>query len=278
MDPLPHYWQSQAWFAKYASTDGYVYPPVGHTKQYKPGWKRPRKVPQSERPLLLHRLPTTHELTLSGSRAGSHTARRGKAGLVMYLLGAIYGYRCHFHDWWVDGRVPNKPDLDHWPASPEQAALIIDKALATWSQWPLQSRRGYMNLLYLHPRAACYETEWERFQAEYQVFDSISAVASRIKPFADRRHGQRFYQLGRRFRIPMKRPLVTRLVRLRNNLVHEGIWDGGMPGEARRLDSYYASLWLHSLTSRLLLALLGVRGVYVQSGWWGLGAARFEVQ
>jgi hypothetical protein len=69
---------------------------------------------------------------------------------------------------------------------------------------------------------------------------------------------------------------VRRIVNARNELIHEALWGGGSPlsskGEIR------FPLILHRLTSRLVLALLGIRGTYIRSAWWEFGQAYFQAE
>ena len=61
---------------------------------------------------------------------------------------------------------------------------------------------------------------------------------------------------------------VDTIVRLRNDVLHEALWDGRTPGEARSPASVAASMWLDGLSRRVTLALLGLSGQYVRSFWW----------
>jgi len=123
-----------------------------------------------------------------------------------------------------------------------------------------------------------YENEWELFQAEYQIVDAVFRIAHKTHQLVDpKKHGERIRCLCDFFGIPSDDAKVGHIVKLRNELLHEALWDERMPGEARSPDSLYASIWLHKLTRRLLLAVLGITGTYVQSGWWGMGQTLFAV-
>jgi len=136
-----------------------------------------------------------------------------------------------------------------------------------------------INALYLHCRARSFALGWERFQAEYQVFDALYYVANAVKPFKRRiTHSGRFYALARRYHLTTRSAQVARIVRLRNSLLHEGLWDGQLIGDEVGRYAYNASYPLHNLTSRLALAILGVRGHYIGSGWWGNGNSRWHIE
>jgi hypothetical protein len=245
-------------------SDGYIYPPCQRTK--KPGSKR---WPNAERQELLHRLPATHYLELYDTLCDQEEARYSVAGFVMHFLGFLYGHRCHFHDWWVDGRVLVKGDTDYSLPRPEKAQEILNHALQTWRNFRQRQRQVAINILALHTRTPFYEMEWERFTSEYQLIDAVCWLSG------DRDKAMR--RLCQRFKIPVDTQKIKSLVRLRNDLLHQALWDNRMPGEARSEFSFYASYWLHKLTRRAMLGVLGLQGQYIRTPWWSLSNFHFDV-
>ena len=98
------------WIAKYKNTDGFIYPPMEHRVKYdKINGKKGNKIPNTERPSLLHRLPASHVLTLDVDEAQRDALRKADSGFIVHLLSYIFGTRLQFHDWWFDNRVPIEP-------------------------------------------------------------------------------------------------------------------------------------------------------------------------
>jgi hypothetical protein len=262
----------------YCWDDGYVYPPIAKRQVEKGDGGASREVEKAD---LLYRLPPTHRITLSTAvDKMAEDPRRGAAGLTIHLLGLLYGSRCQFHDWFFDGRISIVGGhLDHWGVTPSQSAAIMDAAIARWGQLAFKQRVAMVNLLYLATRTTTYEMEWERFNAEYLVCDGIFALAGKmhlLNGSGRTTHGDRIPVLCDALGIACDEGLVKRMVALRNDLLHEGIWDGGMPGEARSQDSWRASTMLKALSKRALLRLCGVTGRYVTSEWWGLVTVPFD--
>jgi hypothetical protein len=94
----------------------------------------------------------------------------------MHLLGFLYGHRCHFHDWWVDGKVLFPEEIDHSIPTAHQAENIISRSLQTWQTFGDRQRAGAINVLLLHTRTQAYDMESERFSSEYQLFDAVYAL------------------------------------------------------------------------------------------------------
>jgi hypothetical protein len=269
--PMPDFKKARQDVSNRTQSDGYIYPPIVCTRTKKPGWKRWKKVPYSERQQLLHRLPSTHYLELYDTFRDQEEARYSVAGFVMHFLGFLYGHRCHFHDWWVDGRVLIKGDIDYSPPRPEKAQEILNHASQTWHNFRERQRQVAINVLALplHARTPFYEMEWERFASEYQLLDAVCWLAGG--------RDKAMRRLCQRFKIAVDTQKIDRLIRLRNDLLHQVLWDNRMPGEARSESSFYASYWLHKLTRRAMLGVLGFQGQYIRTPWWGRGSFHFDV-
>ena len=279
-EPVPNFDDVMAAVPTYTHPDGYVYPPIQHTMRQRATWKRPRKVKGSERQALLHNMPVTHSLTLASPGAETDAQRHGDGGFLVHFFGFLYGYRCQFAGWWMDGRYPVRSSADHSPLRVEQTRFCIDSALASFRSWSPRQRTVAINILYLYGRIWAYELEWERFQAAYQVADAIFGLAKRIGQVpatAGRPHGERIPSFSQHFGMALDVGRVETVVRLRNELLHEALWDGTMPGHAASSESFYASLWLEHWSRRAFFALCGLRGEYVRSPWWGLGSYFFDI-
>jgi len=279
-EPLPQFDEVCETVAQWVHPDGHVYLPAEHTRTQKPHWKRSRKVPQSERPARQQRLPATHSVIVAEEYDDEQAARYGAVGFLVHLFGLLYGFQCQFHDWWINGRFSLKGRIDHGKPRPKAAGEIVSRALEIWRSFPQRQRLVAINALYLHSRSEAYQVEWERFQAEYQVFDAVFALAKGVGHFRGTGripHARRIRAICDRFGIRCDDDKMHDIVRLRNDLLHEALWDRRMPGEARSDTSFRASYWLHSLARRALFATLGLDGEYIRSAWWGMGSHVFDL-
>jgi hypothetical protein len=267
--PVPEFENVVREVSKDLHRDGYVYPPI--TSQYTLNHHNNRweKIEKTERPAHLHRLPSTHIINIDRSFPDEKTARYEESGFLIHFLGFLYGFRCQFYDWWMEGRVNFEQNIDHSRPKVKQVKECLETALKVWLSWPERQRLVTINILFLHTRTQVYENEWEKFQAEYQIIDAIFSVAKATGQVNDPgQHKKRLSALCEKFDVPIDEEKFRFIVGLRNDLLHEALWDGRMPGEGRSSLSYMSSYWLHSLSKRLILALLGMRGQYVNSPWW----------
>ena len=252
---------------EYTHPDGNVYPPVVHTVEGIPGGEF-TKVPRSERPAFIWRLPATHTVRLDTSSA-EVDARYAESGFLIHFLALLVGFRMQFHDWWIDGRGDLQGTTDYWPPNERQLSVACKRALGVWRAWPDKSKRIATNALYLHSRIDAYEAEWERFQIAFQVVDVTYRIAvdiGRIPPRrVPRRHADRLALLCDQLGLATNSDKCDRLVELRNGLLHEALWDGGMPGAVVTQDAFYSSRWLEKLGRRALFAVLGLGGAYIAS-------------
>lgn len=282
--PLEHFLRRKSAVAKRTNSDGYVYPPYQHTLQASMADGKVRRVPRSRRPALLYRLVPSHSLELHGVSSDRDEVRRSEAGFVMHFLSLIYGGRYQFFDWWFDGRVQVGEDFEFASPELERVASCIDGALQTYASWSPDRQMIATNAMYLFGRTAVHERESDRFQAEYQVADAAWFLAwssGKIPGGPNGRkppHAERLDQLCRVYGLASDPTQVKELVDLRNPLLHEALWDGGMPGTPRSDTSFHASYWLHRLSQRALLAVLGLRGEYLRSPWWQMGGWPFDVE
>jgi hypothetical protein len=255
--------------AEYTHQDGYVYPPQQTQVSVGPkGEELP--VPNSERPALLHRLPATHTISLDGDMPQG-AARYGLAGFVVHLLGFLCGFRCQFFDWWFEGRLPTKSLMDHHDPSARELSAIVSTAVPVWAVLPDRQRLVAINVLYLHSRAATIELEWERFLNQYLAFDGAFSLARGLGHVGSKvRHNEKISALAGQYGLCRNQELEAKIVALRNDLIHEALWDGRMPGDARSQESYYAYHWLTGITKRAILAALGCQGEYTVSSWFDM--------
>ncbi|HEV7594124.1 MAG TPA: hypothetical protein VGO33_03925 [Gemmatimonadaceae bacterium] len=280
IEPLPSVQSAIDGLSAITHPDGFIYPPTQYTQRELPNGEL-IKVPGSDRNAFLYQLPATHTLTLTG-KVDQTIQRYGDAGFVIHLFGRFYGWRCQFHDWWIDGRSKGSSDADHLAPRHGEAEACMRAALVRFRSWAAIPRMVAINAMYLHGRIWSYESEWERFQAAYQVTDALFAIARDTGIIAHRAkisHGERIAVLCDDLGLYYDEKKFEYVVRLRNELLHQALWAGGMPGHAGPDDrSFYAAIWLENLTRRALYAVCGLQGTYLSSSWSKLTTHFFDVK
>lgn len=219
----------------------------------------------------MHKLPASHSIELTALSGDQEQLRKGIAGFAIHFLGFLSGHRCQFEDWWVDGRGSTKSQSDFSFASVSDVSFCIEQALRTWSSWIDPMQRVAINALFLHNRMHTYHWDWERFQSTYTVLDAVYRLGDTSHGVNAIGHAGRINALCLSFNLTQDSAYVSRIVDLRNNLIHEGLWDGGMPGEARSDDAFMAAFNLRRLCSRLFFALFAIEADYIHSPWWSRG-------
>lgn len=194
----------------------------------------------------------------------------------MHLLGYLFGIRLQFSDWWFDGRVPTRLWETHKITFSETAVQeFLSHSYETWNSWKDEERRLITNALYMHCRAPMYRWDWERFTIEYMVLDACWKLAKLGHGVKDEGHAKRVDSLCRKFGIPSDGKLVEEIVRLRNDLFHEALWDGSQPCTGVDSDAFLQPNNLRRLNQRLIPALLGYNTPYVQTSWWSMSPRIF---
>jgi hypothetical protein len=249
--------------------DGHLYPPLIHDAAlyvFEP-WGE-----ATERPAHLYRLPVSHVLRLD-SIPIENTFRLGDGSFLMHFVGLMFGYRLQFGDWWFDGRLPMFPR--HWRVPPplnREGALLSD-GYRLWRTWPPPERTRFTNLLYMHVRSVTYEWDWERFAVNYMVFDGCYRTAVALGLVAQaRNHAARLDVMLQWLQMPPNNQVMSDLVRFRNDLFHEALWDRRQPGGGSMTGPAQAD-HLSRINDRLLFGLAGYRGPYLTVPWWVIGQA-----
>lgn len=260
---------------EHSNKDGYLYPLViKWVRQYNNG--RKEDIPKSDRPALLFRLPVTHSLILDNINGNKYDLRQDIGVFIVHFIGFLFNYRCQFDDWSVDGRIPVKGHGDYNFYNLDKAGKCIEIAYKMWKSWDDRDKRILTNILFLHSRTCKYEFDWERFMAEYQILDATYALAKKYYNVPDVPHNKRIIEICNFFNIAIDLNQIDTIVRLRNDLIHEALWDGKMPGAAPQSDNYYKHFYINSLTNRIIFSLLGIKSTYNQSSWWHMGKCYFD--
>lgn len=267
ISPVPNYDEGLALVEQYTHEDGFLYPPLG--------WRvneSGEEVPKTRRPAHLHPVTASHELSLHFSGT-TEDLGRGPGGIVIRLLAYLFGVRLQFEGWWLDGRVPMR-STHSIHVNKAVAGDFLSNCYQAWRNWDERKKKVVLNLLFMHSRAPSYEWDWERFMTEYMVFDGCW----KLSEFAGKKisHGDRIKTLCGKWGIPSNNALINSIVKLRNDLFHETIWDGSQPCTGVSSEAFLQAYNLRRLNQRLIPALLGYNNSYVRTSWWALGSCLFE--
>lgn len=260
--------QAKRWVDLHSHKDGFIYPPISQTANLDLKAGKTHRIPKTERPALLHRVPPSHLLHLDGIK-DMQKARSGLAGFVILCFSYLYGTRLQFWDWWLDGRIPVKSTIDI-NVTKSVAESFLTKAIRTWKLLDRRCKLVASNALYLHSKAGAAEWDWERFQLEYIVSDACYSIAKVKDGCHANGHGKRFKALCSTYGLKYKSNWVKLFVRLRNELFHEALWDQGQANTARSGASFMASYHLRRLNHRLIASILSGQSEYTKSPWWFL--------
>ncbi|GIW40415.1 MAG: hypothetical protein KatS3mg076_0992 [Candidatus Binatia bacterium] len=207
----------------------------------------------------------------------------------MYALGYLEGLWLQFHDWWVDRPVP--ADSTHGAFVREDViADFLSRSLQVWMQWNAKSQRQAIHMLYMHARAPSYfRWDWEQFLMEYITADACWRLARDVWGLKNVPHGGRLHAMCDHWGLEKDTKLLDAFVRLRNELVHQGLWGGRsitgsafqvydwekeFPGE--RLKPHRAPQWLRHLNVQLIAAVLGYGRPHLPREWWTLTRQYFR--
>lgn len=254
--------------------DGFIYPPTEVTRKgretFQDGqmlpmdqWEWP-EVPKTSRPALLHKLAPSHDLVLDAPV--NPDTRKNDAGFLMYLIGYLYGCRLQFHDWWFDGRIRMKKS-HNISFRDETASNFLSTAYVTWKAWDPNLRRHFTNTLYMNSRCNIYEWDWERFMIAYMVFDACYKHAKSLGQVHAPTHRERFEKMCTRYGLQFNRDVCDKIVKLRNELSHEALWNSGQPCNSESQESYDLTEYLRGINHRLIPAILQFPTNYIGSDW-----------
>jgi hypothetical protein len=185
----------------------------------------------------------------------------------MQLVAFLFETWLQFDDWWFDARVPmRKQGL--CPTLPT-AEGFMSHCYKTWTGWPDVTRRRFVSTLFMFNRAPSYQWDWEHFAVQYIVFDALYKTATEIRAVpAANSHKERINQMCSCLGLARNPAKESEFVRLRNDLLHEAIWDGVLPGNGGSGDAFMCQYDLMRMNQRLIPAILGYQNEFVSSSWW----------
>lgn len=286
ISPLPEFEEISSWIDKYTHEDGFLYPPIVSSWMVDPITMKPlRKIPKTERPAHLHRIPPSHEICLSDLDI-HEDIRKGPGSFIVHLLAYLFGVRLQFYEWWVDGRLPiREKAMTHSVSfSKDTVEHFLSHCYRTWRGRSEKEQTLLTNILFMHSRVPSYEWDWERFMVEYMVFDGCWKLGRLLNVFPMEKknrkkicpHGERIKMLCQKLDIPINEDLIKKIVDLRNGLFHETLWDGSQPGTGGSNLAFMSPIYLRRLNHRLIPALIGYKTPYIQSKWWIHGKFEFD--
>ena len=280
ISPISDFDENAAWVDKYTNEDGFFYPATVPREEVDPITMEPLKyIPETERPAHLYRIRPSHELCLSTSGL-PEDIREGPGSFIIHLLAYLFGVRLQFENWWVDGRLPirEKTRTHNIRFTEETAGEFLSHCYKAWKNWSEEERKRITNVLFMHSKAPSYEWDWERFTIEYMVLDGCWKLAELLGSISRRNvlHKDRIKTLCQIFKIASNDDLTDKIVCLRNELFHETLWDGSQPGTAVSNSTFMLPGHLRRLNQRIIMALLGYKTPYIQTGWWFFGNYSFD--
>ena len=97
-------------------------------------------------------------------------------------------------------------------------------------------------------RSPQYEWEWERFTVDYMVIDGLWKLHKDLRKIASAvPHKQRITHMCKYYEIPEQEECISEIVRLRNDLFHESLWDSGQPCNGGSNDAFYQAMFLRNI-------------------------------
>ncbi|MGZ8929234.1 MAG: hypothetical protein ACXW03_12320 [Methylobacter sp.] len=272
IDPTDSFQDGLKYIEKYENKDGYIYPPQvtssTQTIDFETGQLgESQAVPNSTRPSPVISLPTSHILHIDNPLERGNIMSKD-AGLLIHLLGFIFGTRLQFSDWRFDGKVPTKYK-NYLSYSQGVQGHFISHVYNRWKTLNPEQRKYYINILYMHGKAKSCEWEWDEFLYQYMVFDAIYKLYVSLGNPESGGHPKRIKGLCEYFNIRYEPELITRICKIRNDLFHEALWCSGTPGLQKiQSDSHLIPKCLERLNSQLIVAIIGYRNNYSMSASW----------
>jgi hypothetical protein len=214
-------------------------------------------IPRTRRPADLYCPAASHKLVSHGA-LDAKSLRQTETTFLLQFVAFLYDCRLQFCDWQLDTRMVVRPQEASFRVWPNVAGALISKAIRRYRLLDVKKKLALTNILYVHSRARHLFWDWEQFTQECWVVDAVRGFLNhrrQRKPWTDT-----FDEL----RVHRNDQLVDGFRDLRNELFHESLWDGNMPGfSCPKLPTQY----LRALNERLIAGLLDIGSSFRRSAW-----------
>ena len=266
---------------KSSCIDGFYFPPSNKVETKPFTDEVIKKVPNSEKPAFLHNLPASHIIHTDNS-TDHINLKKHDLGFIILLVSFLFGTRLQFSDWWVDRKIKinffDKEQILYTVNNFSIKGPIIEEfvglAYRTWKNWNKKEQEGFLGILTMHSRFYSYDWDWEQFSVEYMVFDGLYKLCFNKN---NDPHKERINKMINTFNLKPNIDEVKKIYNLRNNLIHEAIWDETSVGYPKpESTSIYQTLNLKRINERLIFNILGYNNEFVKSPWWTIGNFNFD--
>lgn len=249
---------------KYLDKDGFVYLPT-----------------EKDKPSMLHKMPVSHTIEINNEKSEQYN-RLHEAGLFINCLSFLCGTRLQFHDWWFDARVPIKISNWMWP-HPKSIPEFLQCAYEYYKNQDEYDKNLLNNIFYMHSRFYTYVWEYEKVLFEHMVFEALYRInlhnhKESINALVKAGIKNKLKVLCELFGMEYDEDVIKRITKLRNELVHESLWDGVTPGTKGSNDIFPAVAGdiLYRLNSRIICCTIGYFNQYSKSDCKNIGRFLFD--
>ena len=275
IQPLENCSEVNEYVRKSSHKDGYLYP--GTIATYRRANEEDdfsEEIPNTRRPCPILHVPASHELRVDKSLP--RPSRQGIGGFLIQLVGFLYGVRVQFHDWRLDGRVTVK-DRSGFVVHRGAAERFCNAAIEKWISLPKKEQDHLTAILAIHAKAKSEEYEWLAFTLYYFVFDACYRILRNEGQVQNCTHPERLDVVADYFGLMKDAECFCKWVKLRNDLFHESLWCGELPGSSvHHRESNLEIFYIHDFTSKVITGTLGYNNTYLSEIWKTIGEVGFD--
>jgi hypothetical protein len=184
----------------------------------------------------------------------------------------LYETTTQFWDWWWSGRIHIEKKSVLWLRQPD-LEILFQEAFSEWSKWSESEKQVLLNCCFNFSRSMAYEWDYERFIFLYICIDAIWWIAENkhgVVNMVGRKkggHANRINAVLKHFGLHENEELVAKIVSVRNELFHQGLWGVKNPMSGRDEEEYRAMRYLHEIVRRCTLRVVGIDSPFIRSNW-----------
>ena len=255
IEPILSEEELRKWLVDYES-DGFVYAPGNERRAALIWWA------QKTHRLVLH--------NLQGDEARLVNA------VVLHSVGWAFDARLQFADWLTDLRIPCKPARSRvarcggFVDEREDLASFLAMVYSRTQTLDPSDLKKIGALLIQRARIEAYEWHWEKFLHSYLALDLCWRCLldlKLVKREKDQSHSGRIRTMCSQLGIPDSPDSTKKICKLRNELMHEAIWDGHIPGHGGSLEADSCYFHVRELVDRLIMHILEIDCGFRTSRW-----------